>query len=450
MKSLYTRIVLTVFMILLLSGAIALLVSNIAYYVWWQPSYSEKTERTAKAARDYFETHSDQEAPAFYTLLAQTGYQLVVIRSDGSLDRYGGRFRDESLQEDIISRVRSGENYDGMRMYPFHLFWLGLFDNELVNTYGFNIGGPEGDAVFMRPDLSAQIRELHLFVGLFFTLLTTLAFVLIALSTSLIVRPLRELTEATHSVASGDRPRQLPTERNDEIGTLARRFSDMVDSLEKSEGERRRFVSSVSHEFQSPLTSIKGYALALVKQTEGEAHQYAEIIHQETARLSDLTRQLLLLARLDEENVSPKSPVTLKSSIEDVIRRHAFELDDKGIAVATELDESLIVPGDPLLLAQVWSNLLTNAIHASEDGGLIVIKAYQAERPTVSIQDHGIGMDESTRTRLFERFYKADLSRSGRGTGLGLSIAQDIVRLHGGELSVDSQLGSGSTFYVRL
>ncbi|WP_114166237.1 cell wall metabolism sensor histidine kinase WalK [Exiguobacterium sp. TNDT2] len=448
MKTLYTRIVLTVFMILLLSGAIALLVSNVAYYVWWQPSYSEKTEQTAQAALDYFETHTDGETSAFYRLLAQTGYQLIVVRPDGEIDRYGGSFRDESLDADIIASVRSGERYDGMRAYPFHLFWLGLFDNEVVNTYGFSLDGE--DAVFIRPDLGAQIRELHLFVGLFFALLTGLAFVLIALSASLIVRPVRTLTDATRSVASGARPLDLPTERNDEIGTLARRFSDMVDSLEKSEGERRRFVSSVSHEFQTPLTSIKGYASELAARTEGDAWMYAEIIRDETDRLSDLTKQLLLLARLDESNVSLSEQVDVSASIEDVIRRHAFQLDEKGIAVATELDTSLVVTGDPLLLAQVWTNLLTNAIHASHDGGLIAIKAYASDRPTVSIQDVGVGMDEATQARLFERFYKGDVSRTGRGTGLGLAIAQDIVRLHGGEMTVESRLGTGSTFYVRF
>lgn len=451
MNSLYSRIVLTVFMILLLSGAIALLVSNVAYYMWWQPTYSAKTEQTASSARGYFEHHTDQNETAFYSLLAQSGYQLFVIKPDNRVMRYGGSFRDETIDEQTIESVRSGIAYEGMRNYPFHLFLLGLFDNEVINTYGFNVTGVEGvDVVFIRPDLSAQIRELHLFVGLFFTVLTVSAFILIAFATTLLVRPLKTLTEATSSVASGERPSTLPIDRNDEIGTLARRFNQMVKSLEKSESERRRFVSNVSHEFQSPLTSLSGYANKLVAQSEGEARDYATVIRNETERLSGLTKQLLVLARLDEANVSLRSEVVISRSIEDVIQMFAFELDKKGIAVTTDLDESLVVTGDPVLLSQVWSNLLSNAIHASHDGGMITIRAYVDPRPIISFQDEGVGMDEVTQSRLFERFYKADLSRTSRGTGLGLAIAADIVRLHGAELLVTSELGHGSEFMIRF
>lgn len=451
MSSLYTRIVVTVFMILLLSGAIALLISNVAYYTWWQPSYSAKTEQTASSARGYFDNHTDQDETAFYSFLAQSGYQLFVVKPDDRIIRYGGTFRDETIDDETIDAVRSGIVYEGMRDYPFHLFLLGLFDNEVINTYGFNVAGAEGDdAVFLRPDLSAQIRELHLFVGLFFAVLTASAFILIALATTLLVRPLKTLTAATKSVASGERPSSLPLNRNDEIGTLARRFAHMVDSLEKSEGERRRFVSNVSHEFQSPLTSLSGYASILAEQSEGEAKEYATIIRDETERLSGLTKQLLMLARLDEANVSLQTEVLISRSIEDVIRMYAFELDQKGVAVTTDLDESLSVKGDPVLLSQVWSNLLSNAIHASQEGGMIAIRAYHESRPIVSIQDEGIGMNEETQSRLFERFYKADLSRTSRGTGLGLAIANDIVRLHGGELLVTSELGRGSVFIVRF
>ncbi|MCC5891207.1 HAMP domain-containing sensor histidine kinase [Exiguobacterium sp.] len=451
MKTLYTRIVLTVFFILLASGAIALLVSNVAYYVWWQPSYSEKTERTASTAIGYFENHTDQDEAAYYSLLARTGYQLLVVKADGRIMRYGGEFRNETMDDEVIRSVRDGNVYEGMRDYPFHLFLLGLFDNEVVNTYGFPLTGSDGvDAVFMRPDLSAQIRELHLFVGLFFATLTVLAFLLIALATRNIVRPVKALTFATASVASGTRPRDLPLERSDEIGVLARRFDDMAETLEKSEAERKRFVSNVSHEFRSPLTSLTGYATRLVETTDGEANDYARIIRDETERLSGLTTQLLLLARLDEADITLETDIVLADSIEDVIRGLSFQLDQTGVAISTDLDASIIIKGDPLLLSQVWANLLQNALHASPEGGLIRVRLEQLERPTVTITDDGTGMDEATKTRLFERFFQGDVSRSTTGTGLGLSIVHDIVALHRGTIHVDSTPGRGTVFTITL
>lgn len=450
MRTLYTRIVLTVFMILLLSGAIALLVSNVAYYTWWQPTYSEKTSEAASTAVGYFSNHTDQDESALYTFLARTGYQLHVVKADGRVMRYGGSFRDESIDERTVTSVREGTVYEGMRDYPFHLFLLGLFDNEVVNTYGFPLEGPDGvDAVFIRPDLSAQIRELHLFVGLFFALLTGLAFLLIAVATRSIVKPVKSLTDATASVASRKTPRDLPLERSDEIGVLARRFDEMARTIETSEQARRRFVSNVSHEFQSPLTSLTGYASTLVELTDEKTRPYAEIIRDETTRLSSLTRQLLLLARLDEADISLEQNVLLTTSIEDVIRGLSFQLDQKGIAVVTDLDD-MTVKGDPILLAQVWMNLLQNAIHASHEGGTIRIKLKRDERVTIIVSDDGHGMDDVTRAHLFERFFQGDASRGTAGTGLGLSIVHDIVSLHGGTIQVESTPGSGTTFTIQL
>lgn len=448
MKTLYTRIVLTVFLFLLLSGALSLLVSNVVYHVWWQPSYSEKVEGVAKTARTYFTTHTDADKEAFYTFLSQSGYQLVVFDEANERTRYGGTFRTESIDPAIIQSIREGQDYEGMRDYPFHLFLLGLFDNELTNTYGFALESGTADVVFIRPDLGAQIRELHLFVGLFFGLLTLFAFILIAWSTRFLVRPLQSLTNATTEVANGVTPITLPIRRRDEIGTLARQFSDMTTAIRQSETRQRRFVSNVSHEFQSPLTSLSGYAERLVRATSGQTREDALIIRNEATRLSQLTRQLLLLAQLDEGKPHAQSDVSLKTSIDDVIRTNAFQLDQKGIAVSVAIPPGLVVTGDPILLTQVWSNLLTNAIRACDEGGNISIRAERDEQLRVTFRDDGMGMDDETLARITERFFQGDASRSSGGAGLGLAITADIVHLHGGTLTFASSVGNGTTVTV--
>lgn len=448
MKTLYTRIILTMFFILLISGAISLLISNVAYYTWWQPSYSEKTETIAKQASTYFSEHTDADEDAFYSFLAATGYQLVVIDSTNTRSRYGGSFRDESIPDDVISSVRSGTPYQGMRDFPFHLFLLGLFDNELTNTYGWTLDN--GDVVFMRPDLSAQIRELHLFVGMFFALVTILAFSLIAMSTRSLVRPLKTLTAATTDVAKRLEPKHLPIERKDEIGTLARQFQEMTNVIKQTEGRQRRFVSNVSHEFQSPLTSLVGYAEKLADDPDGVSKEYARVIEQETRRLSQLTKQLLLLSRLDEHPPILASDVNVLQSISEVIQMNAFLLDQKGIAVMTDIPSDVELKSDPVLLAQVWNNVLVNAIHASHDGGTIRITCTVNSRICVSFIDEGIGMDEETKRHVFDRFFRGDVARTTQGTGLGLAITSDIIALHGGQITLESTKGIGTTFHLHF
>lgn len=448
MKTLYTRIILTMFFILLVSGAISLLISNVAYYTWWQPSYSEKTESVANEASTYFAEHTDADEEAFYTFLAATGYQLVVIDSTNMRSRYGGEFRDESIPEEVIAAVREGSAYQGMRDFPFHLFLLGLFDNELTNTYGMTL--ENGDVVFIRPDLSAQIRELHLFVGMFFALVTILAFGLIAISTRSLVRPLKTLTTATTDVAMRQEPKHLPIERKDEIGTLARQFQEMTTVINQTEARQRRFVSNVSHEFQSPLTSLVGYAEKLAERTDGVSNEYARVIEQETRRLSQLTKQLLLLSRLDEQPPSLDSDVNVLQSISEIIQMNAFLLDQKGLAVMTDIPTDTILKSDPVLLAQVWNNLLVNAVHASHEGGTIRITCSTDPRITVSFTDEGIGMDEETKRHLFDRFFRGDVARSSQGTGLGLAITSDIIALHGGQITLESTKGKGTTIHLHF
>ncbi len=219
---------------------VALLISNIAYYSFWQDSYSQKVEEAVETAIDYYETHGDGKTESFYRMLQATGFQLYVQTEDGT-ERYGNPFRDETLSSQIVEQVKNGQPYYGMREYPFHLFLLGLFDNEVINTYGTSVKTAQGtDAIFVRPDLSRQIRELHLFVGLFLGLLVVISFLLLVFSIRYLVRPIRRLTKATEQMAYGDYGIRVGTKARDEIGELSRRFDEMATAVEASDTERRR------------------------------------------------------------------------------------------------------------------------------------------------------------------------------------------------------------------
>ena len=376
-------------------------------------------------------------------MLQATGFQLYVRTDDGT-ERYGNTFRDETLSSQVIEQVKNGQPYYGMREYPFHLFLLGLFDNEVINTYGTSVKTSQGtDAIFVRPDLSRQIRELHLFVGLFLGLLIVISFLLLVFSIRYLVRPIDRLTKATEQMADGDYGIRVGTKARDEIGELSRRFDEMAMAIEASDTERRRFVANVSHEFQSPLTTISGYAGQLHVASEDEAKR--TIIQQEAARMSELTRQLLILAKLDEGRRFKQQALDLRTSLETTLATLAFQLDEKGIAVALDVSPALQIQADASALEHVFQNVIRNAVSVSKEGATIHIQAQeQANQVIVRIKDEGPGMTEQQMEHAFERFYQGDASRTSRGTGLGLAIVKETMRQLGGDASLSSD-SSGLT-----
>lgn len=450
MKSLYTKIVGLVCLVLLGSALIALLISNVLYYTVLQASYSQKVEEAVQTSFAYYEQHGDQQVDSFYEMLSATGFQLYVVSESGQVKRYGNPFRDETLAPDVIQSVQDGQVYQGMREYPFHLFLLGLFDNEVINTYGASLETETGtDAVFIRPDLSRQIRELHLFVGAFLALLVLISFLLLVFSIRYLVRPIKRLTTATEQMTAGDYSVTVATTGQDEIGELSRRFDEMAQAVAKSDAERKTFVANVSHEFQSPLTTIKGYAGQLEQTAGPDDRAKLVTIGQEAARMAELTRQLLVLARLDEGRQLARQPVLLGQAIQATLQTLSYQLDEQGIAVALTVPDDTVILANEMALDQIFHNIIRNALHVSTDGQLISIQAETAgSTVTVRISDEGPGMTPDMIEHAFERFYQGDASRGATGTGLGLAIVQETIHQLGGTVRIESRLGVGTTFVL--
>ncbi|WP_214721701.1 HAMP domain-containing sensor histidine kinase [Exiguobacterium sp. s192] len=450
MKSLYTKIVGLVCLVLLGSALIALLISNVLYYTVLQASYSQKVEEAVQTSFAYYEQHGDQQVDSFYEMLSATGFQLYVVSESGQVKRYGNPFRDETLAPDVIQSVRDGQVYQGMREYPFHLFLLGLFDNEVINTYGASLETETGtDAVFIRPDLSRQIRELHLFVGAFLALLVLISFLLLVFSIRYLVRPIKRLTKATEQMTAGDYSVTVATTGQDEIGELSRRFDEMAQAVAKSDAERKTFVANVSHEFQSPLTTIKGYAGQLEQTAGPDDRAKLVTIGQEAARMAELTRQLLVLARLDEGRQVARHPVPLGQAIQATLQTLSYQLDEQGIAVALTVPDDTVILANEMALEQIFHNIIRNALHVSTDGQLISIQAETAgSMVKVRISDEGPGMTPDMIEHAFERFYQGDASRGATGTGLGLAIVQETIHQLGGTVRIESRLGVGTTFVL--
>lgn len=272
-----------------------------------------------------------------------------------------------------------------------------------------------------------------------------------------IASPLQRITQAARSVAAGNYQSIRP-EGPKEVKSLVLTFNEMTDQVQTMQQSQRDFVANVSHELKTPLTSIQGFAQAIMDGTvksRGELDNAARVIHSEAERMHALVLDLLDLARLDAKTVQfERSPVNLPALLESVIAKLTPQTVDAQVDITLQVEEvaSLIADGDRL--AQVFTNLVDNAIKHTGAGGSMRIRVKQEfDQVAVSVMDTGVGISDEELSRIFERFYQVERSRSGgdkRGTGLGLAIAHEIVEAHDGTIEVRSQEGQGSVFVVKL
>lgn len=273
--------------------------------------------------------------------------------------------------------------------------------------------------------------------------------------TKYLVHPISKLTSATKSLSKGNYNVDLDTTRHDELGELSLSFLRMASKLEQMDEMRKEFISNISHDIQSPLSNIKGYANLLKSESMSpeDKSNYISIINGEIKRLSTLTRQLLLLASLDrDEDIMKRKSVNIGKQIKELIRSNQWQIGEKGITLGFTLPD-VEITGDPSLLNAVWDNLLTNAIKYNKPNGIIEISIKeQGKSVLVIFEDSGIGLNDKEKERIFDRFYRVDTarSRSVDGTGLGLSIVAAIVTLHGGIIHVNSIENQGTSFVVEL
>jgi two-component system, OmpR family, sensor kinase len=243
---------------------------------------------------------------------------------------------------------------------------------------------------------------------------------------------------------------------DDEIGRLARAFDQMISRLERSFEQIRQFSADASHELKTPLTAIRGEAeVALMGELSPEEYRRAiRSILESSERMSEVVESLLLLARADSgQNLVRGEPVELGSVLLEAVESLETLARRQEVALEVAEVEDLTVPGDTLWLTQVITNLVSNGIKYTPAGGRVTVSLREAEgRAELAVHDTGIGIPEEHLPRIFDRFYRVDhgRARAAGGTGLGLSITRWAVEAHGGEISVESHAGRGSTFRVLL
>ena len=262
------------------------------------------------------------------------------------------------------------------------------------------------------------------------------------------------INEATKEVVKGNYTVRLNEDIPvTELSSMAHNFNVMVKELANTEIFRKDFIENVSHEFKTPLSAIEGYVTLLQKKSlsEEKRAEYTQRILLNTKRLSSLTGNILLLARLENQEIVIKQ---MRYSLDEQLREIILLFEAQWTAKDLDLDIDLCsvdYSGSKELLMQVWQNILGNAIKfVSKQGQIQILLRKEQDNIIVSIADNGIGMDEETKKRIYERFYQADTSRTGAGNGLGLTLAKRIVDLHNGTIEVSSEVGKGTAFTVTL
>ena len=270
----------------------------------------------------------------------------------------------------------------------------------------------------------------------------------------LYLEPLSRLMQATRAVAAGDYSVRVELRgTGGEMADYIRSFNKMAEELGSVELLRSDFVNTFSHEFKTPLISIRGFAKLLQSKdlTEEQRQTYTDTIVRQSERLASMSTHILELTQFENtEIVSGKTTYSLDEQLRRCIRQQERGWLQKGLTVEGDLDP-VDYYGNEELVEHIWSNLISNAIRFTPTGGQItVVLRKEQGRITVSVSDTGIGMDQETQRHIFDKFYRGSPYPDSRGNGLGLSIVRRAVELCGGQVQVFSRPGKGSTFTVTL
>lgn len=270
-----------------------------------------------------------------------------------------------------------------------------------------------------------------------------------------LVAPLQSLTEAANRIGSGQFDERVPVNSKDEIGRLANAFNGMADRLKHQEYLRKQFSIDIAHELRTPLTSIRSFIEAFEDGVLPPSPDNLAIINSEISRMVGLASDLkdLNTAEIGEIRISPQ-PINIVSLVDNVIRSLYALFQDKDLKVDfIHKVQDIAISGDERLLTRLFYNLIHNAYKYTETGGEIRIEVDDLlDEVQIRIKDTGIGIPESDLANIFERFYRTDRSRAREtgGSGIGLALVKQIVLLHHGTISVESTVGKGSLFTVRL
>lgn len=407
------------------------------------------------AAKYYRGTISLEDAKEhFHAASAYLNAEIWVINRDGQIMiNSNGDSQLESIDSFSITSFGTSYYQTGMFFDTFQEDTLTVFSPITVN---YKV---RGYVLIHKPmhDLLAQKDSFLNISYMTLALIFLCAFVILGLFTYTVYIPIRKITKAARDYSEGNFETQIDIHTNDEIGYLAASLSYMAVELSTLEEDQRKFIANVSHDFRSPLTSIKGYVEAIMDGTIPHEMQdkYLNIILFETERLNKLTQSMLELNKYGAKGTMLDiSSFDINNTIKLVVQSFEGTCQEKKISFELILTgQTSFVWADISKIQQVLYNLIDNAIKFSHPDSTITIETTEKnEKVFISVKDTGIGIPKESLKKIWERFYKTDLSRGKdkRGTGLGLAIVKEIISVHNENINVISTEGVGTEFIFTL
>lgn len=271
-------------------------------------------------------------------------------------------------------------------------------------------------------------------------------------------RPVKRILDGMEKIMEGDFSARIPYLQGEDSGNeyddIIKGLNHMAEELSGVETLRTDFISNVSHELKTPLAVIQNYGTILQNPdlSEKEQMEYAKAITEQTRKLSALITNILKLNRLENQQIFPeKQDYNLSEQICECLLGFEQAWEKKNLEIETDIDEDVMVCQDAELLSLVWNNLFSNAVKfCKEEGTVSVSVKKEKDGVLVSVSDEGCGISPEVGAHIFEKFYQGDTSHATQGNGLGLALVKRVIDIVGGEIHVQSVLGKGSTFLVRL
>lgn len=428
---------------------------HINLYKEFEDIYQHQYKQVEKQLQNQrkFNWSDSETAEILSHSLNQPDYHVYIVDETGK-QIFGPNLKQESpfipILDDILSQVQSGK-----------FFAEGSFENgelryTIATTLTTNINEVEQPIMVMVfNELNHEYQRAIWMI--LFTFFITILFtgIILWFMSKRITAPLRKMSEIARHYAKGDFSKSVHYQLDDEIGQLAKSFNYMANELNNLETMRKQYISNVSHELRSPLTSIKGFIIALMDGTipPNRQEHYYRLMRDETERMIRLVNDTLNMNQLEEGHYKLlRTNYNLTDQVKTIIHKLEPHCKEKQLQIRLHAEQDYQVHADKERIEQVIVNLIRNAIQFSNMHSFIDITLTQEEQDVnIMIQDYGIGIEEEHLDLIWRRFYKVDEARSIKsGAGLGLAIVKTILDLHETEVNVYSKPGEGTIFSFKL